>query len=102
MWTLQRDLLVSFGVPFIFHDTSRDNLISPEKPAELSPLLFLMSQPVKRFAVSSEGHCILEFTSGLELRASPHEKYEAWQSVGTGNLETASFFCDIGGGSPWG
>lgn len=103
MWTLERELLISFGTPFMFRAANGHEVtVDPAQKGELSPLLTLFFLPVRRFAASSEGHCLLEFSDGTELRGEPHELYEAWESQGTGDLESASLLCDIGGGSPWG
>jgi Family of unknown function (DUF6188) len=103
MWSLERDLLVSFGAPFTFRSpTGEIHTFDPERSETLCPLLSLLHRSVATFAASSEGECVLQFEEGAELRSNPHEKYEAWESHGTGALEGASLLCGIGGGAPWG
>lgn len=75
-------------------DGSTQNF-DPEQNEKLSKLLKLLHKPVKSFAASSGGHCILEFEDGTQLRGEPHEKYEAWESHGSGDLEEASLLCGI-------
>jgi hypothetical protein len=53
------------------------------------------------FAASSDGRCVLRFEDGAELRGDPHEKYEAWEAHGAGDLEGVSLLCPVGGGRPW-
>jgi len=103
MWTLDRDLLVSFGNEFIFKDADgRTSTFDPERVSELAPILGLLFKPVLQSSASSTGICILKFEDGSELQCEPHEKYEAWESRGTENLQGASLLCGPGGGSPWG
>jgi|SRR6056297_406495 len=103
MWTLHRDFLVTFGAPFILYSKKGiEQHFDPEKTETLGPLLNLLFQPVTSFAASSEGFCTLEFEKGEQLRGEPHEKYEAWESRGSEDLEEATLLCDAGGGSPWG
>jgi hypothetical protein len=102
MWSLERDLLISFGAPFKRRaETGEVCTFDPERSETLCPLLTLLGRAVSQFAASSEGECALLFADGSELRVEPHEKYEAWEARGTGGLEGASLLCDVGGGSPW-
>lgn len=99
MWSLERDLLISFGAPFTFHrQASEPRTFDPERGETLCPLLSLLHWPLMEFAATPSGHCRLRFEDGSELRGAPHERYEAWESRGTGELESASLLCDIGGG----
>ena len=103
MWSLQRDLLISFGMPFTFRSPDGEiRTYEPEQSESLWPLLGLLHRDVTTFAASSKGGCVLRFADGSELRGEPHEQYEAWESHGTGELESASLLCGVGGGSPWG
>jgi Family of unknown function (DUF6188) len=103
MWSLERDLLITFGTPFTLRSpTGEIRTFDPERSEELCPLLSLLHRSVVMFSALSEGACRLQFEGSAELRGEPHEKYEAWESHGTGDLEGASLLCDIGGGSPWG
>jgi len=103
LWSLDRGLLITFGTPFTLRSpTGEVQIFDPERGEELCPLLSLLHRPVAKFAASPEGACSLRFEDGAELRAEPHEGYEAWESHGTGELEGASLFCGVGGGSPWG
>jgi hypothetical protein len=102
MWSLDRALLVSFGVPFTLRPRAGESrAFDPERGETLPRLLSLLHKPVKEFAASVEGDCRLRFEDGSELQGEPHDRYEAWESRGTGDLEGASLLCDIGGGSPW-
>lgn len=102
MWSLERDLIISFGAPFTFSSPSGEvHRFDPERQDELSPLLLLLHRSVSMFSASSAGHCILLFDDGAELRANPHEKYEAWESHGGGSLDSASLLCGVGGGLAW-
>jgi hypothetical protein len=103
MWSLERDLLITFGTPFTFRSaTGEVYTFDPERTEGLCPLLPLLHRSVATFTASSDGECVLRFEDGAELRGEPHEKYEAWESHGTGLLEGASLLCGVGGGSPWG
>ncbi len=103
MWSLERDLLITFGTPFTLHSATGDvHAFDPEQSETLCPLLSLLHRAVTTFAASSKGECILRFEDDSELRGEPHEGYEAWESHGTGALEGASLLCGVGGGSPWG
>lgn len=103
MWSLDHDLLVTFGTPFMLRSAEGDiHTFDPERSDELCPLLLLLHRSVTTFAASSDGECVLRFENGAELRGAPHEKYEAWETCGTGDLEDASLLCGVGGGSPWG
>jgi len=103
MWSLERDLLISFGTPFtLCSSTGEVRSIDPALQDELRPLLTLLHRSVSMFSASSAGHCALLFEDGTELRANPHEKFEAWESHGRRSLESASLLCNIGGGPPWG
>jgi hypothetical protein len=103
MWSLGRELLISFGTPFTLHSqVGEARTFDPERGETLCPLLSLLHQPVTEFAASPGGECRLVFGDGSELRGAPHERYEAWESRGTGDLEGASLLCGVGGGSPWG
>ncbi len=76
--------------------------LEPAKTSTLGPLLELLHQPVIRFAASDIGESILEFATGIQIHASPHDQFEAWSSQGFGKLRKASLLCGPGGGSPWG
>ena len=103
MWSLERDLLITFGTPFTLRSaTGEIHTFDPERSEELCPLLSLLHRSVVRFSASSKGACTLQFEDGADLRGEPHEKYEAWESHGTGELEGASLLSVVGGGSPWG
>ena len=103
VWSLDRDLLVTFSTPFkLCLPTGEVHIFDPELSEKMCPLLSLLHRPVAKFAASSEGACALRFEDGAELHAVPHEEYEAWESQGTGELEGASLLCGVGGGSPWG
>jgi uncharacterized protein DUF6188 len=103
MWSLERDLLITFGTPFTLRSPEGEvKRFDPERSVSLCPLLSLMHRSVETFAASSIGECVLRFEDGSELRGVPHESYEAWESHGTGELEGASLLCGIGTGSPWG
>ncbi len=103
MWSLQGDLLITFGAPFTLQSVAGGTqAFDPERHETLYPLLSLLHRAVLSFSASSEGECVLRFEGGLELRGAPHEKYEAWESHGTGKLDPASLLCGVGGGSPWG
>ena len=103
MWLPDRDLLVSFGTPFALRlRAGEPRTFDPERNESLGPLLSVLHLPVTQFAASSEGECALLFGDGAELRGTPHERYEAWESRGTGDLASASLLCGVGGGSPWG
>ena len=102
LWSLDRDLLVTFGTPFTLRSpTGEVYIFDPERGEELCPLLSLLHRSVAKFAASPEGACSLRFEDCAELYAEPHEEYEAWESHGTGELEGASLLCGVGGGSPW-
>ena len=103
MWSLQREILIIFGTPFVLRrPTGEDQIFDPEQSETLCPLLSLLHRPVERFAASSDGRCLLRFADGTELHGEPHEKYEAWETHGEGDLGDASLLCGVGGGSPWG
>jgi Family of unknown function (DUF6188) len=102
MWSLERDLSISFGTPFtLCSSTGEVHSIDPALQNELRPLLALLHRSVSIFSASSAGQCALLFEDGTELRGNPHEIFEAWESHGGGSLESASLLCTIGGGSPW-
>ena len=102
MWSLERDLLITFGAPFTFRSSTGEvHTIDPERSEKLCSLLPLLHRSVVSFAASSDGECALRFEDGAELRGKPHERYEAWESHGTGTLKGASLLCGVGGGSPW-
>ena len=103
MWSLERDLLITFGTPFTLRSQEGEvHAFDPERSESLCPLLSLLHRSVETFAASSIGECVLRFEDGTELRGVPHESYEAWESHGTGELESASLLCGVGVGSPWG
>jgi len=102
MWSLERDLLITFGTPFTLRSPEAEvQTFDPERSMSLCPLLSLMHRSVETFAASSIGECMLRFEDGSELRGVPHESYEAWESHGTGELEGASLLCGVGASSPW-
>ena len=102
VWSPDRDLLVSFGAPFTLRPPEGEpHTFDPERNESLGPLLSLLHLPVTQFAASSGGECALLFGGGAELRGAPHERYEAWESHGKGDLASASLLCGVGGGSPW-
>ena len=99
----ERSLLITFSSPVILR--SKDDeplLLDPEQTHTLFPLLPLLFRPAVSFRASSEGHCQLGFQNGSELSCAPDERYEAWESLGTGELTSASLLCGPGGGPPWG
>lgn len=103
MWSSNRDLLIIFGTSFELHlPDGKYQMFDPENSSKLGELLFLLHQPVKSFTASAAGHCFLELEDGTVLKGMPHEKYEAWESRGSGELADASLLCGVGGGSPWG
>ncbi len=103
MWSLDRELLVTFGAPFRLRSaTGEVRRFDPEHNETLGPLLSLLHRALTAFVVYSHGECALRFADDSELRSEPHLRYEAWESHGAGVLEDASLLCGIGGGSPWG
>ncbi len=100
MWSLQRELLITFGTQFTLRlPTGEEQAFDPEQVESLCPLLLLLHRPMAEFAVSHDSRCVLKFEDGTELRSEPHESYEAWESSGSDDLEDASWVCDIGGSS---
>ncbi|HET8669619.1 MAG TPA: DUF6188 family protein [Candidatus Saccharimonadales bacterium] len=103
IWSLQRGILISFGVPFLMRLSSgQEQAYDPENSESLGPLLNLVHKPIEAFMASSEGQCVLLLKDGTQLKCEAHEKYEAWETHGSGELESASLLCPIGKGSPWG
>ncbi len=103
MWSSERSLFITFGSPILLRpNTGEPLLLDLEQTNTLSPLLSLLFRPAVSFRASSEGHCQLRFQNGSELSCAPDERYEAWESHGTGGLASASLLCGPGGGSPWG
>lgn len=103
MGSFQGDLYVIFETRFEFQDSQGNTTYhDPEDTASLADLLDLFTRPVAEFRASSEGKCILRFEEGMELRSRPHQRFEAWQSKGTGSLSSLALLCGPGGGSPWG
>ena len=99
----ERSLLITFSSPVILRSNNDEPLLlDPEQTRTLSSLLSLLFQPTVTFRASSEGHCQLRFQNGSELSCAPDERYEAWASLDTGELTSASLLCEPGGGSPWG
>src|ERR1044071_2126994 len=98
MWSLDRDLLVSFGAPFTLHTRAGDSrMFDPERVETLCPLLSLLRRPAAEFAASSGGRCRLRLEDGSELRGEPHDRYEAglalgavWQLIGNKNKNGGS------------
>ena len=103
MWSAERDLLVIFGIPFTFRTAEGITVVCDyEQSQTLCPLLSLRFRAVSVFRASSEGQCQIGFEDGAELLCSPDERYEAWESHGSGDLAGASLLCGPGGGLPWG
>jgi hypothetical protein len=99
----ERSLQITLSSPIILRsDMDAPLLLDPEQTYTLSPLLSLLFKPVVSFRASSDGDCHLRFQNGAELSCAPDERYEAWESHGTGELASASLLCGPGGGSPWG
>ena len=95
LWTLERDFLITFGVPFVLHSPSEAPVtLDPAVSEAMAPVLSLLHEPAASFAASSLGRCVLRMADGTELRSEPHPTYEAWESRGSGDLEAASFLCD--------
>jgi len=102
MWSLQRSLMVTLGATFTIHwSGDRVESFDPEKMSSLGELLKVFNCPVSEFRASRQGQCILVFADGVEIHCQPHPQYEAWESEGTGDLESVSLLCGVGGGSPW-
>ena len=103
MWSLERELLITFATPFTLRSSKSEvHTFDLEQSESLCPLLSLLHRPVETFSASSTGECVLRFEDGTELRGVPHERYESWESHGTGELEDASLLCGVGANSPWG
>ena len=99
----ERSLSITLSSPIVLRTNSGEPLLlDPEQTPTLSPLLSLLFQPAELFRASSEGHCQLRFQNGSELSGAPDDRYEAWESQGTGELASASLLCGPGGGPPWG
>ena len=97
LWSLDRDLLVRFGTPFTFRPTSGEAVtIDPEDPRAVVPALAVLHQPAASFRVSSADRCALRLADGSELSSERHLEYEAWESEGSGDLESASWLAQIG------
>ena len=98
----ERGLLITFGSPIVLRSNAGEPLLmDPEQTHTLSPLFSLLFRPAVSFRASSEGQCQLRFQDGSELSCAPNERYEAWESHGTGELASASLLCGPGGGPPW-
>jgi len=99
----ERDLLLVIESPFTLRPASGEPLcLDPGQPQTLFPLLPFLFRPVASFRASSAGECQLRFEDGTELSCLPDERYEAWNSRGSGELASASLLCGPGGGRPWG
>jgi hypothetical protein len=103
MWSKERTLGLVLEAPFLLEwaDTST-SLVEPGRPVTYNPLLRVHHRPVRSFAATSIGECILTFDDQAQLKAKPDERYEAWQTYGEGRLQDAGLLCGPGGGSPWG
>jgi len=65
MWSLQRDLLITFGTPFTLQsDIGEAQTFDPERNETLAPLLSLLHRKVAGFSASSKGECVLRFEDG--------------------------------------
>ena len=96
LWSLERDLLIRFGVPFALRLTSGELVtLEPELPGGVALALSILHQPAASFQISSADRCVLRLADGVELSSEPHPKYEAWESWGSGDLEPASWIAKI-------
>ena len=102
-WTLDGDLEVRFGTPFLFRlADGREVEIDPEQPQAIAPLLDLIRTAVSQIAVRRAGELTVTFSDASSIRSRPHPAYEAWEINGAGELREIGYLCGPGGGSPWG
>jgi hypothetical protein len=103
LWKLDRDLLLQLTTPFTYHQASGAAVIvDPEALETVVPALAVLHQSAIVFRASSLGRCELRFADGSSLTSQAQPAYEAWESHGSGALESASLLATIGPGSPWG
>lgn len=101
-WTLDGDIDVRFGAPFLFGEGPDAPSFDPIDTQSLSPVLSLVGCELAAATVLRSGALSVSPTNGKTLRIHPHPKFEAWESEGTGILSEFSYLCNPGGGSPWG
>jgi hypothetical protein len=101
-WTLDGDIDVRFGAPFLFGEGPDAATFNPIDTQSLSPLLSLVGCELAAASVLRSGDLSVSLRNGTSLRVHPHPKLEAWESKGTGILSDFSYLCTPGGGSPWG
>ena len=103
LWSLEGCLEICFMTPFTYLPGKDEGFeLDPERKEEMAPILHLLHSEAESFSASSMGDCILKMADGSKIKSQAHQDYEAWQSIGSGSLNSASLLCPIGDGSPWG
>lgn len=102
MWSLEKDLLLWLGTPFMFRDRAGNEFrVDPSVVSDTIPVLPVLGSNARLFRASSHSRCELVTDFGV-VSAEIHPRFEAWYSEGSGDLEGANLLSPIGSGSPWG
>ena len=101
-WTLDGAVDVRLGAPFELELSTGRLQLDPEAPAQLGPILALISMPLHSLTAYRTGALLVQFAGVITLRVEPHPAFEAWEVCGSGEFSELSYLAAPGGGSPWG
>jgi hypothetical protein len=95
---------ISLETPFsLTRPGASAELVDPEAPETLSPLLALLHQRVAHITADRTGLLEITFSDGTILRVPKRDDgYESWNTSGSGELHDFNMLCSSHEVSPWG
>ena len=94
LWDGDSTTTIRIEGSFIFREHGTDQLLSPEHPTALGPVLATVGKTVTAVHACKNGRLEVHFADGSSLSVEPDAEYEAWEIVSSGGLRVV---CTPGG-----
>jgi len=94
LWDGDSTTTIRLEGPFIYREHGTEQLLSPEHPAALGPVLATVGKTVTAVHAGKDGCLAVHFADGSNLSIEPDATYEAWEIVGSAGLRV---LCAPGG-----
>lgn len=77
-------------------------VLDPEVAETLAPVPMLRLRHAHSMVAGRDGSLKVYFSDGVELEVQKHDRYESWQTSGSGAFSDATMLCSSHDGPPWG
>ena len=94
LWDSDSTITIRIEGSFTFREQGTDQLLSPEHPTALGPVLATVGKTVTAVRACKNGRLEVHFGDGSGLSVEPDAEYEAWEIVSSGGLRVV---CTPGG-----